>query len=211
MKNWSTNLTIPVAVPRLAFSNGSRSPTQDQGPTKARKLLEHFGSAQAVFHASLTELEGTGIQTVSTQSIATGKWAELAREEIARAASEGVMVLSGEDLCDPPRLKEILRSAAGALGSRQSRSADEARHCHGWHASSHAFRFGNGRATGLRFGGARTGHYQRHGRGGDTASHRGAITAKGKTILVFGTSADAIYPKENPRLSEQILALGGED
>jgi hypothetical protein len=45
--------------------------------------------------------------------------------------------------------------------------------------------------------------------GGDTASHRGAITAKGKTILVFGTSADAIYPKENPRLSEQILALGG--
>jgi DNA processing protein len=54
------------------------------GPTKARKLVEHFGSAKAVFHASLTELESTGIQAVSAHSIATGKSAELAREEIAR-------------------------------------------------------------------------------------------------------------------------------
>ena len=76
--------------------------TPGLGPTKARKLVEHFGSAEAVFHASLTELEGTGIQAVSAQSIATGKSAELAREEIARAASEGVTVLSSEDLCTRP-------------------------------------------------------------------------------------------------------------
>jgi DNA processing protein len=42
-----------------------------------------------------------------------------------------------------------------------------------------------------------------------TASHRGAIAAKGKTIAVFGTGVAVIYPKENSRLSEQILALGG--
>jgi DNA processing protein len=46
-------------------------------------------------------------------------------------------------------------------------------------------------------------------RGVDTASHRGAIAAKGKTIAVFGTGVDVIYPKENSRLSEQIVALGG--
>ena len=46
-------------------------------------------------------------------------------------------------------------------------------------------------------------------RGVDTASHRGAITAKGKTVAVFGTGVDVIYPKENSRLAEQILALGG--
>jgi DNA processing protein len=46
-------------------------------------------------------------------------------------------------------------------------------------------------------------------RGIDTASHRGAIAAKGKTVAVFGTGVDVIYPKENSRLSEQILALGG--
>jgi DNA processing protein len=46
-------------------------------------------------------------------------------------------------------------------------------------------------------------------RGIDTASHRVAISAKGKTVAVFGTGVDVIYPKENSRLSEQILALGG--
>jgi DNA processing protein len=46
-------------------------------------------------------------------------------------------------------------------------------------------------------------------RGVDTASHRGAISAKGKTIAVLGTGVDVIYPKENSRLSEQIVALGG--
>jgi DNA processing protein len=46
-------------------------------------------------------------------------------------------------------------------------------------------------------------------RGVDTASHRGAIAAKGKTLAVFGTGVDVIYPKENSRLGEQILALGG--
>src|ERR1700739_1455806 len=46
-------------------------------------------------------------------------------------------------------------------------------------------------------------------RGVDTAGHRGAIAAKGKTVAVFGTGVDVIYPKENSRLSEQILALGG--
>jgi DNA processing protein len=44
-------------------------------------------------------------------------------------------------------------------------------------------------------------------RGVDTASHRSAISAKGKTLAVFGTGVDVIYPKENSRLSEQILAL----
>ena len=46
-------------------------------------------------------------------------------------------------------------------------------------------------------------------RGVDTAAHRGAIPAKGKTIAVFGTGVDVLYPKENNRLAEQILSLGG--
>jgi DNA processing protein len=46
-------------------------------------------------------------------------------------------------------------------------------------------------------------------RGVDTGGHRGAISAKGKTVAVFGTGVDVIYPKENSRLSEQILAFGG--
>jgi DNA processing protein len=43
-------------------------------------------------------------------------------------------------------------------------------------------------------------------RGVDAAAHRGAIHAKGKTVAVFGTGVDIIYPKENTRLTEQMLA-----
>jgi DNA processing protein len=46
-------------------------------------------------------------------------------------------------------------------------------------------------------------------RGVDTAAHRGAIAGKGKTVAVFGTGVDILYPKENSRLAEQILGLGG--
>jgi DNA processing protein len=93
---------ITHILERLAISL-----TSALGPTKARKLVEHFGSAEAVFHASLTELESTGIKAVSAQSIATGKSSALAREEIARAAAAGVTLVCFEDPCYPPRLKEI--------------------------------------------------------------------------------------------------------
>lgn len=97
-----------VAVQRTHILEWLAIPlTHALGPTRARKLLEHFGSAEAVFRASLTELESTGIQAVSAQSIATGKSAELAREEMARAAAAGVTVVSGEGACYPPWLKEI--------------------------------------------------------------------------------------------------------
>ena len=46
-------------------------------------------------------------------------------------------------------------------------------------------------------------------RGIDTASHRGAVAAKGKTVAVLGTGIDVMYPKENTRLTEQMVALGG--
>ena len=183
--------------------------TSGLGPTKARKLVEHFGSAEAVFHASLTELEGTGIKAVSAQSIATGKSAELAREEIARTSAAGVMIVSGEDAYYPARLKEIYdpplvlyvrgdpevltRPGIAMVGTR------------------HPTPYGSGMAERLACDLAGQGLVIISGmaRGVDTASHRGAITAKGKTVAVLGTGVDVIYPKENSRLAEQILALGG--
>jgi DNA processing protein len=46
-------------------------------------------------------------------------------------------------------------------------------------------------------------------RGVDTAAHKGAMEAGGKTVAVWGTGIDVIYPKENKKLAEQIVATGG--
>ena len=183
--------------------------TPGLGPTRSRKLVEHFGSADAVFRASLTELEGAAIQAASAQSIATGKSTELAQEEIARAAAAGVTLLSMEDALYPRRLKEIydpplilyVRGDAEIL-SRPGIAMVGTRH---------PTPYGSGMAERLATDLAAQGLVIISGmaRGVDTASHRGAIAAKGKTVAVFGTGVDVIYPKENSRLSEQILALGG--
>src|SRR6202167_948699 len=183
--------------------------TPGLGPTEARKLGAHLGGPEAVFHGSLTDLEATGIQAVSAQAIATGKSAELAREEIARAAEAEVTIISEEDPCFPKRLKEIYdpplvlyvrgnpevltQPGIAMVGTR------------------HPTPYGSGMAERLSCDLAAQGLVIISGmaRGVDTASHRGAISAKGKTIAVFGTGVDVIYPKENSRLSEQILALGG--
>jgi DNA processing protein len=46
-------------------------------------------------------------------------------------------------------------------------------------------------------------------RGVDTAAHKGAIEAGGKTVAVWGTGIDVVYPKENKKLAEMIVASGG--
>jgi DNA processing protein len=183
--------------------------TPGLGPTRSRKLVEHFGSSEAVFRASLTELEASGIQAVSAQSLATGKSAELARDEIAQAAAAGVILLSMDDPFYPPRLKEIydpplilrVRGNPEALTKPGIAMV----------GTRHPTPYGSGMAERLACDLAAQGLVIISGmaRGVDTASHRGAISAKGKTVAVFGTGLDVIYPKENSRLSEQILALGG--
>jgi DNA processing protein len=203
----ATSAVSPSATHLLEWL--ALSLTQGLGPTRCRKIVEHFGSPDAVFRASLTELESTGIQAVSAQSLATGKSAELARTEIANAAAAAVTVISIDDPCYPPRLREIydpplilyVRGNAEVLPQPGIAVV----------GTRHPTPYGSGMAERLSCDLAAQGLVIISGmaRGVDTASHRGAISAKGKTVAVFGTGVDVIYPKENSRLSEQIIALGG--
>jgi DNA processing protein len=183
--------------------------TQGLGPTRIKKLIEHFGTAERVFQASLTELEAMGMRAVSAQSIATGKSLELAQQECVKAVEARARIISLSDPEYPSRLKEIYdppvilfvkgnvevlaQPGIAMVGTR------------------HPTPYGSGMAERLSTDLAARGLVIISGlaRGVDTASHRGAVAAKGKTVAVLGTGIDVMYPRENSRLAEQIVALGG--
>ena len=183
--------------------------TEGLGPTRARRLVEHFGTIEAVFRASLTELEATGIQAVSAQSLGTGKSLELAQEEMVKARTAGAAVVTVDDPNYPTRLREIydpplllyIRGAVDVLAQPGIAIV----------GTRHPTPYGIGMAERLACDLARQGLiiFSGMARGVDTAGHRGALAGKGKTVAVFGTGVDVVYPKENSRLAEQILACGG--
>src|SRR5271166_4889168 len=183
--------------------------TPGLGPSRIRKLIEHFGTAGRVLQASLTELEATGMRAVSAQSLATGKSFELAQDELAKAVQANANIISLSDPAYPSRLKEIYDPPVILFvkGSVELLSKPGIAMV----GTRHPTPYGSGMAERLATDLAARGLVIISGlaRGIDTASHRGAIAAKGKTVAVLGTGIDVLYPKENTRLAEQILALGG--
>jgi DNA processing protein len=183
--------------------------TPGLGPTKARRLIERLGGVQAIFRATLTELEAAGIPAVTAQSLGPGHSLELAQDELARASAAGVRVVAMDDPAYPSQLKQIydpplvlyVRGDAAILSSPGIAVV----------GTRHPTPYGTGMAERLACDLAARGLVIFSGlaRGVDTAGHRGAVAAKGKTVAVFGTGIDVVYPKENSRLLDQILALGG--
>ena len=183
--------------------------TPGLGPTRGRKLVEHFGNVQEIFHASLTELEGVNLQAQSAQHIALGKSLEMAHEEFAKTAAAGIEILSSEDPRWPERLSEIydpplvlyVRGNAEALAQPGIAVV----------GTRHPTPYGIGMAERLSCDLAARGLviFSGMARGVDAAGHRGALKAKGKTVAVFGTGVDVIYPRENKKIAEGILECGG--
>src|SRR5271167_3995948 len=183
--------------------------TPGLGPTKARRVIEFFGSVQALFRASLTELEAAGLRAVSAQSLGTGRSMELAQDELGKAAGAGARIVTLDDPEYPAQLKQIydpplvlyVRGNEAVISQPGIALV----------GTRHPTPYGSGMSERLACDLAARGLviFSGMARGIDTAGHRGAIAAKGKTVAVFGTGVDVPYPKENSRLSEQILALGG--
>ena len=207
--------TKTAVAPTSVADNSKQIPwialelTPGLGPTRARRLVEFFGGVDRVFQVSLTELEAAGLPATAAQSIGTGKSLELAHEEVAKAAGLGIELVAMDDVEYPARLKQIYdpplvlyvrgnveplsRPGIAVIGTR------------------HPTPYGIGMSERLSCDLAARGLVIFSGlaRGVDSAAHRGAVSAKGKTVAVFGTGVDVVYPKENSRLADQILSLGG--
>jgi DNA processing protein len=179
------------------------------GPTRTRRLVEHFGGIEQLFRASLTELEAAGLQAVSAQALATGKSIELAQEEMVRAAAAGAQILPLDDPAYPALLRQIydppvvlyVKGDAATLALPGIAIV----------GTRHPTPYGTGMAERLAADLAARGLaiFSGLARGVDAAAHRGAVAARGKTAAVFGTGVDTVYPRENTKLADSILALGG--
>jgi DNA processing protein len=183
--------------------------TPGLGPTRAKRLVEFFGSVEAVFNASLTELEAAGLPATAAQSLGTGHSIELAHDELAKATAAGIACVALDDAAYPGRLRQIydpplvlyVRGNVAALSQAGIAVI----------GTRHPTPYGIGMAERLACDLATRGVVIFSGlaRGVDTAAHRGAVNGKGRTVAVFGTGVDVVYPKENSRLAEQILNTGG--
>lgn len=178
------------------------------GARTSNKLLERFRSPQAIFHASRTELEASGVSGAVAQSIASGCTFEDAAAQQEKMAEAGATLVTIGDprypkplreIFDPPLLLfvrgrvELLQSLMlGVVGTRRptpygiavaERLSGDLAHA--------GLTIASGMARGI-----------------DTAAHRGTLASGGNTVAVLGCGVDIVYPSENRRLAGEIAGKG---
>jgi DNA processing protein len=183
--------------------------TPGMGPTRTGRAMQRLRQASRLFSVSLTELEAAGMPAEAAQFVADGRARSAAMREHDATEKSGAQLLCPDDeaysgnllnIYDPPSILWVRgdisllnRHGIAVVGTRQPSP------------------YGSGMATVLSRDLANRGVVIMSGmaRGVDTAAHRGAIEAGGKTVAVWGTGIDVVYPKENKKLAEDIVATGG--
>jgi DNA processing protein len=192
---------------RLAWLALALSP--GLGPKRILNAVNELKTPTAIFRLSLTELEGLKFPAQAAQFIFDGKARQAAEAEWARVAAQGATLVTYSCAEYPERLKEIydpppvlwVRGPAELL-SRPGVAVVGTRH---------PTPYGTGMAELLArdLAARRLLIISGMARGIDSCAHRGALAARMPTVAVWGTGIDVVYPKENKKLAEEILALGG--
>lgn len=184
--------------------------TPGVGPRAATKLLERFGSAENVFHATRKELESLRLRAETVESILKCEFHDKADEELEKVKESGADVLILDDGSYPFLLREIADPPITLYVKGDWQACFDAP-CVGVIGSRRCSTYGENASEMLSRDLASNGVCVVSGlaRGIDSAAHRGAIRGKGRTIAVLGTGINQVYPKENARLVEEIVASGG--
>jgi DNA processing protein len=183
--------------------------TPGVGAGRGRKLVEMYGSIDRLFTASLTELEAAGLASAAAQSLALGKSMELANAEFDHARELGAEVIVPGDAEFPRLLLEIYDPPLVLYLKGNAEVIDKPGLA--IVGTRHPTPYGTGMAERLACDLAARGLiiFSGMARGVDTAAHRGALQAHGRTVAIWGTGIDVVYPAENRKITEQILAEGG--
>jgi len=180
------------------------------GPRAAAKLLERFGSPEAVYRATRAELEKVRLLPEAVDSIIARDQHDKAEAEIETVRKLGGDILILDDGVYPPLLREIYdppitlyvkgdwaecleRPCVAIVGSRRCST-------YGQNAASMLARDLAQRGITIVSGFAR---------GIDAAAHRGAIEGGGRTVAVIGTGLDQVYPRDHKKLAEEVLQANG--
>lgn len=177
------------------------------GGSTSRRLVDRFGGAQAVLHASAAALRAAGIDEVGVAYLKSPEWAAVDADlEWLRAPDHHLLVMTDPDypeplreIPDPPPLlfvhgdpATLNRPQLAIVGSRNPSPA----------GGQLAFEFASALAEwGLTITSGLA-------RGIDAAAHTGALAVKGTTIAVAGTGADRVYPASQRELALRIAETG---
>jgi DNA processing protein len=179
------------------------------GPRRVLDAVKRLDCAEQIFELSLTSLEGLQLTAEAAQFLFDGKARSAAEKEMAAIHEAGARIVTFSSPEYPERLKQIfdpppvlwVKGNADLL-SRNSIAVVGTRH---------PSPYGSGMAEMLSRDLAARGLIITSGmaRGIDTCAHKGALAARTPTVAIWGTGVDVVYPKENRKLSEDILAAGG--
>jgi DNA processing protein len=183
--------------------------TPGLGPKRILKAAQALPDLSCLFRLSLTELEALNFPVPAAQFLFTGKARTEAERELVRVSEQKGALLTFEDEDYPEQLREIFDPppVLWVLGNVKLL----ARPSIAIVGTRHPTPYGTGMSEIL----ARDLANHRlvilcgMARGLDTYAHKGALAAGGRTVAVWGTGVDVIYPKENKSLAEDILVAGG--
>jgi len=180
------------------------------GPIRVRALLDRFREPQAILSATRTDLmqvEGVGDEVA--RSITSWQEKVDLDGELQRIEKAGVRVVTRDDAEYPKNLREIydppiILYVKGSLSERDALSIAIV-------GSRRTTLYGQDMARKLAYQLGRVGVTVVSGlaRGIDTAAHKGALQAKGRTVAVIGCGIDIVYPAENEKLANEIVEKGG--
>lgn len=179
------------------------------GPVRVRQLLEHFGDAAAILRASRSQLaQVRGIGEDTAAAIADWEKTVDLSGELQRIRDFGCRILTQADEEYPELLRQIYDPPVVLYVKGQLAPQDKnAVALVGARMTTH---YGLEAARKLGYQLAYVGVTVVSGgaRGIDTAAHQGALSAKGRTVVVLGTGINLVTPPENAELFERIAASG---